>query len=101
MRIPVRALAVAASFVLGCTAPAPDGRAPQRLTPKTFGSDPAAGALFDRDTSTFLELTAPRELVVTFEADVELRAVKAFAAQPVDVTIGEETLEFVAAGGWE
>jgi hypothetical protein len=53
-------------------------------------------ALFDRDTTTSLHLTAPTTLTLTFAHDVEVRSVKAFGARALSVRLtgqGAQTLD--------
>ncbi|HYS09616.1 MAG TPA: SpvB/TcaC N-terminal domain-containing protein [Myxococcales bacterium] len=45
-------------------------------------------ALFDRDTTTALQLTAPTTLTLTFAHEVEVRSLKVFGAQALSIRLG-------------
>src|SRR5215813_6693598 len=75
-----------------------------RLTPVAVQASPAidVSALFDRDTTTALQLTAPITLTLTFAHDVEVRSLKVFGAQALSVQLGGQAAQTVAgAGQWK
>jgi RHS repeat-associated protein len=94
-------LSLAVIFILAC-APGLNGPlpppAPIRLTPvaveASAGTDVAA--LFDRDTTTSLQLSAPVTLTFSFAREVEVRSVKVFGARALSVALagqGEQVLD--------
>src|SRR6267142_886237 len=61
-----------------------------RLTPIAVDVDPRTdvSALFDRDTTTALQLSAPTTLTLTFAHEVEVRSLKVFGAQALSIRLG-------------
>jgi hypothetical protein len=72
-------------LLTACGSPPPDPRPSLRLS--ALSTNAQAQALLDRDTTTSLELTRPLRFTVTFESEVQLRAVKTFGARNVEVTL--------------
>src|SRR5262249_52096534 len=72
-----------------------------RLTPVAVQASPATdvSALFDRDTTTALNLTAPITLTLTFAHDVEVRSLKVFGAQALSVQLGSQTAQTMSGPG--
>src|SRR5215813_6243605 len=75
-----------------------------RLTPIAVTASPATdvSALFDRDTTTALQITAPTTLTLTFAHGVEVRSLKVFGAQGLSLQLGSQVAQTVdAAGQWK
>src|SRR5262245_37629769 len=92
--------------VLSC-APGLNGPQPPpgdvRLTPIAVQASPAmdVSGLFDRDTTTALQLTAPTTLTLTFAHPVEVRSLKAFGAQALSIRLGGQAAQTLdGAGQW-
>src|SRR5262249_34418721 len=98
------ALPFLALALLSC-APGLNGPLPPpcslRLTPVAVQASPATdvSALFDRDTTTALQITAPITLTLTFAHDVEVRSLKVFGAQALSLQLGGQTAQTLNGPG--
>jgi hypothetical protein len=93
------------SIVVIACAPGLNGPLPPppsaRLTPVAVQASPATdvSALFDRDTTTALQLTAPTTLTLTFDHEVEVRWLKIFGAQALSIRLGDQSAQALDGPG--